>query len=175
MAWQWNRAEGSSASSHPSYYTLFPKVCSHLPSTSVSFFLHSVTAWLAYRCMCTSILLLQELCVSDPALSSFPSSCVAIPAPVPPDLLTKKWHSECVVCHQSCQFLTSKLPEHIQIGSFLPHIHLFDANSLLMSTRLLKWILSRKCLFVSLLCMSCSCSSALIFHPIYNNLHCTLS
>lgn len=98
--------------------------------------------------MCTSILVLQVLCVSDPALSSFPSSYVAIPAPVPPDLLTKKWHSECVVCHQSLQFITSKLPEHIQIGSFLPHIHLFDANSLLMSTRFLKWILSRKCLFL---------------------------
>lgn len=60
-----------------------------------------------------------------------------------------------------------QLPEHIQTGSFLPHIHLFDPTSLLMSTRFLKLIISRKYLSASFLCMSCSSSSALILHPIY--------
>lgn len=60
-----------------------------------------------------------------------------------------------------------QLPEHVHIGSFLPHVLLFRPNFLLMSTRLLKWILSRKCVSASLLCMSCSCSSVLIFLPIY--------
>lgn len=185
VAWQWNSSKKKVCVSS----FLFPKVCSHLPM-NFSLFSHSVTPWLAYRCsvsqhpaltgaLCLSILLLQVFWVSvscsyrssgcqHPALSSFPNSCVAIPAPASPDLLAKKWHSsESVVCHQKLQLITSKLPVHIQIGFILPHIHLFDPSSLLMSTRLLKWILSRKCLSASLLCMSCSCSSALIFHPIY--------
>lgn len=87
--------------------------CPIFQCTSVSLFSHSVTPWMTYRC---------SVC-QHPALVSFPSSYVAIPAPVPPDLLAKKWHSsESVVCHQKLQFITSKLPEHMQIGSFLPHI-----------------------------------------------------
>lgn len=124
--------------------------------TSVSFaFSHSlaglqvvfVSPSCSYRSSVCQILLLQVLCVPASCTVLFPSSHVSIPALAPPDLLTKN-DTECVVCHQNLQFTTSKLPEHIQIGSFLPHIHLFDANSLLMSTRLLKWILYRKCLFL---------------------------
>lgn len=53
--------------------------CPIFQCTSVSFFSHSVTPWMTYRC---------SVC-QHPALLSFPSSYVAIPAPVPPDLLAK--------------------------------------------------------------------------------------
>lgn len=66
---------------------------------------------------------LQVLCVSASCSALFPQLICRYPSSGATWSPGKKWHSsESVVCHQKLQFITSKLPEHMQIGSFLPHI-----------------------------------------------------